>query len=198
LKRINKADYALNKSNPVITYRMPGGTTIIVTLKEYLEESLDKTEADFYQLKEFLDNDYLHTKRNESAYWRIVEALKKNNVLAQNEPSAEDEFLNEIYMKEDDKLYHQRVDLSNRIMSLLTPRQERRYRLYYAKGLTTREIARHDGVNQSKIVKSIKQAKKRINVIISILQKQGAQKRRKKIIYRGTYVINGRLPNHGK
>jgi RNA polymerase sigma factor (sigma-70 family) len=167
LESINKDNNAPNESSLDFYCRIADGITVTVTLDEYLKENPDKNEVDFLKLKEFLENDYLHIERNNGAYWKIIKALSKQSVLIQNEPSAEDEFINGVNMNEDDKQHQQLVELSNSVMDRLTERQRRRYRLYHVEGLTTREIAKHDDVNQSKIVKSLRQAKKRINVIIS-------------------------------
>lgn len=163
MKNFQKSDYALNKLNEGIVYPFADGSTETVTLARFLAENPNRTESDFLFYKKFSDSNYFTLDRSENAQ------TKKNTPfddLVETDlcyvPSPEELHFDEINMREETESREQQLKTAKQALNKLTEVQRRRYLMYRIDELTTREIAEKEGVNQSKIVKSLAAAKKKI------------------------------------
>jgi len=164
LKNYKDSDYALNRYNEGIVYRF-ADVTVVVTLADYLADNPDKTEEDFQMLKEFSDADYRKQDRVDNATnKRNVSITELAETLACSEPSAEYAVIG---VSEETERIEERLKLAKGALDALTEVQRRRYILHRAHGLTTREIAAIECVNQSKIMKSLDAAKNKISKFLA-------------------------------
>jgi RNA polymerase sigma factor (sigma-70 family) len=159
MKNYQDSDYALNKHSEGIVYRF-ADEIIEVTLADFLAENPGKTEVDFRKLKAFSDGDYRDQDR--SGYrqtWKnsLLDGLDETEQCAA--PSPEEILIDE---PEKAELRQRQVEIAKRALDRLTEVQRRRYLLHVLKGLTLRQIAEIEGVNHSKIQKSIGEAEKKI------------------------------------
>ena len=166
MKDFRNSDYAINKNAKGIVYRF-ANQTIEITLEDYLRENPDKTPLDFIDLKAISDVDYYETDR--SSYrqtWKNTsfETLgdDKNDMFIL--PSTEDEVIERSELQEETA---KRQSLATYVMDKLTEVQRRRYLMYYVKGLSTWQIAKHEGTNQKSVHESIQAAEKKIKKILS-------------------------------
>jgi hypothetical protein len=157
------SDYAANKNSKAIVYRFVN-ETIEVTKEMYLAENPGKTAEDFDELKEMLDgmcmeqdrNDYRQTWKNIS--FDVLEedgkcaAFSETNALADAEKQRETQ--------------KRRRETIMRIIDSLTEILLRRYLLHAICGRSTWDIAKFEGVNQSKIMKSIKAVEMKIKKVL--------------------------------
>jgi len=167
VKNYTNSDYALNKYSEGIVYKFADGTTVTYTLADFLAENPGKTEADFRALKEFSDNDYLTTDRADNAQ------TKKNSPFDEldettlcRSPSPEDLYIAEINECEEAERRARRGELKDLALAKLTDVQRRRYLLHHVDGLSTWEIAKVEGVNQSKIMNSLTLADRKIKKVL--------------------------------
>lgn len=146
MKEYWKSDYALNKKSASIVYQFATGLAE-VTLEDYIRENPGKTEADFLALKAISDELYARQERaqHSSTYRDIsLSACKEARV-----PSAEEVLERALTLQELEKL---QARLERFLDSgLLTATQRRRFYLYCIQGLSTRQIARADGVSQCSV-----------------------------------------------
>jgi len=164
MKNYNDSDYALNKYSTDIVYRFSDGI-MTVTLADYLTENPGKTEADFYVLKEL--SDAIYQKQNRDDYrrtWKDIPLYGLDGTTACAAPSPEDEVIEKPERKMNDL---RRRELAGQALDTLTEVQRRRYLLYAANGLTTREIAEKEGVGQRTVMDSIQWAEKKIKKFLS-------------------------------
>lgn len=169
MKYYKNSDYALNKASTDIVYNNVNGETEAVTLKKALEENPGMTAEDFQYFKTLSDEDYRETANNDYAAHNqtFFEKLERSDNL-RHTPSAEDELMDTINAQEEAKRRQKLFKTVDRLLKAnLSEKQYKRYWLHHVGGLTTREIARLDGIKQSNAAKSIKQAEKIINVIFS-------------------------------
>lgn len=168
MQNYTNSDYALNKINKkAIVYRF-ADYIVEITLAGYLAENPDKTEADFRALKELSDTDYYERDRFENAQ------TKRNTLFDELDetalcrvPSPEDLFIGEISAREETEQRRQCLATANRALDKLTEVQRRGYLIYHVEGLSTWEIAKSEGVNQSKIMNSMTLADKKIEKVLS-------------------------------
>lgn len=157
-------DYALNKYSDGIVYGF-SDKKVEVTLDDYLSENPDKSADDFRVLKEFSDGDYLAQDRND--YRQTWKNSATNAVFDTDnrcEPSPEDLLISKLDKEETQT---KRKATAQKIWSKLTEVQRRRYWMYHVEGLSTWKIAKLEGVNQSKIMKSLNAAEKKIKKFLS-------------------------------
>lgn len=164
MKHFTQSDYALNKNAEGIVYLF-ANQTIEVTFEDYLRENPGKTPNDFAELKSLSDVDYYETDRsNYRQTWKNTsfDALAETTLCSV--PSAESVVIDEM-----EKLERQRnrATLGKKAWDKLTEVQKRRYLMYHVDGLSTWKIAEIEGVNQSKIVKSLSAAEKKIRKALS-------------------------------
>ena len=168
MKNYQDSDYALNKYSDGIVYRFADGI-VEYTLADYLTENPSKTEADFRELKALSDGIYLQQVTDESRQTRYNVSIHgmedseafggettKDEVIARPEQEAEE---------------NNRLELARKVLETLTEVQRRRYLLYAAHGLTTRQIAEKEGASQRTIMDSIQWAEKKIKKFLEKAKK---------------------------
>ena len=156
LKEYWRSDYALNKKSQGIVYQFADGL-VEITLEDYIRENPDKTEEDFLALKSISDEIYQQQfSRIKAQVRRELPILDCARFAA---PSAEQVMERKITLRE---LEHTRTRLEEFIRSgPLTQIQQRRFRLYCIRGLSTRQIARAEGVTQKSVWKSLHYCQKK-------------------------------------
>ena len=164
MKNYSDSDYAVNKNAKGIVYRFVDGSSVVITIEDYLRENPEKNESDFNELKSLSDSDYLEQDRND---YRLTRKNVSFQVLVESAAcsamSSEEEVIDILDKAEDEK--HQR-EKACMVLDKLTEKQRRRYLMYYVDRLTMRQIADIEGVNHSKIQKSLEAAKKKIQKAI--------------------------------
>ncbi len=150
MKNYWASDYALNQKSKGIVYRFADGV-VEISLQDYLQENPGKTEADFWALKAVSDEIYHQQFNRERAQSRREVPLHTRPDLSV--PSAEQEVETAAALRELEAL-HERLEafISS---GLLTEIQHRRFVLYCFKDLSTRRIARSEGVRQYAVWKSL-------------------------------------------
>jgi DNA-directed RNA polymerase specialized sigma24 family protein len=160
MKNYKNSDYALNKYSDGIVYRFAEGSTVTVTLANYLADNPDRTEEDFKALKKISDAIYFRQDRAENAQTKKntpLSGLKANMVIGQ---TLEDTYFDSVERGK-------AVAAFERLMtsSSLTETQKRRFRLYIIEGLSHRKIAQAEGVAVRAITQSLDAAKKKLKNI---------------------------------
>jgi len=170
MKNYEDSDYALNKkNNQAIVYRLADGSVLTVTVEDYLAENPDKTADDFFALKALSDADYLERDRSEYRQtWKNlpIYGLEETAHCAGDTPEYE-----VIERPEQDAENENRWELALQVLDRLTKVQRRRYLLYTANGLTTREIAKKEKTAQRTVMDSIQQAEKKIKIFLAANKK---------------------------
>ena len=162
MKNYTDNDYALNKFSKGIVYRFADGI-VEITLEEYLLENPDKTEADFAKLKALSDEDYLDRDRTDyQQTWKNVSlhGLDETSACAIDSPE------NEMFEQIEHVARQKKRVLAETALGKLTEVQRRRYVMYHVNGLSTWKIAEIEKVNQSKIMKSLTAAEKKITIFL--------------------------------
>jgi DNA-directed RNA polymerase specialized sigma24 family protein len=170
MKNYTNSDYAVNKNAEGIVYHF-ADQTVEVTLEDYLEENPDKTAADFVALKALSDSDYYETERSDYRQtWKNtpLDSLFAEEAAILSIPSVEDDF---IEGQEHEAAHTKRKSVARLALDKLTETQRRRYLMHHVEGLTTRQIAERECVNQSKIFNSLKLAEKKIHKFFSVGKK---------------------------
>lgn len=134
-----------------------------ITLEDYIRENPDKTEEDFLALKAISDEIY------QRQFSRIKAQVRRELPILDcarfSAPSAEQVMERKITLRE---LEHTRTRLEEFIRSgPLTQIQQRRFRLYCIRGLSTRQIARAEGVRQFAVWKSLTLCQKKFQKFLS-------------------------------
>ena len=166
MKNYQDSDYALNKYSEGIVYRFADGI-VEYTLADYLAENPGKTEADFRELKAFSDANYLASDRSDCRQTRnnvSIHSMEDSDAFGGETPEEE-----VIERPEREAEESKRLALAREALDRLTEVQRRRYLLYTAHGLTTRQIAEKEGASQRTIMDSIQWAEKKIK---KFLEKQ--------------------------
>jgi hypothetical protein len=167
MKNYPDSDYALNKFSAGIVYRF-ADQIIEVTLADYLAENPGKTEADFLMLKALSDADYLERANceNRQTYKKIpLDGVDLLGICSY--PSFE--MVSDIadQARELAEARQFRLKQASVVLDKLTVIQRRRFLWHWVDGFTTREIADMEGVNQSKIMKSLAGAEKKIKKFLA-------------------------------
>ncbi|MBC5787078.1 MULTISPECIES: sigma factor-like helix-turn-helix DNA-binding protein [Clostridiaceae] len=160
MNNYRKSDYAVNKFSEGIVYRF-NSETIEVTLEDYLKENPGKTEQDFQKLKAISDQIYYEqsktdhrvTKKNVS-----IHRLEETNLCSKD--TLEDTYIEQL---EKELAFQSASELLKD--SSLTDIQKRRFLLHIIYGLSTRQIAKQEGVHQNAVWKSIYTATKKLKKI---------------------------------
>jgi RNA polymerase sigma factor (sigma-70 family) len=167
MKHYTNSDYALNKYSEGIVYRF-ANEIVEITLTAYLADNPGKTEDDFRALKKLSDGIYLDQVTDENAQTKKnVPFDEMDETLLYQEPSPEDLLVGEIDTQEEAERYQERLAVISRVLNKLTEVQRRRYLLHHVDGLSTWEIAKAEGVNQSKIMNSLTLAEKKIKKVLT-------------------------------
>jgi hypothetical protein len=168
MKNYRDSDYAANKYSKGIVYRF-ADETVVVTLADYLRENPGKTEADFAALKALSDEMYMEqVNRDYRDTWKDVPFGGLSETEQCAVPSPEDAIVEAEEQAEVDKLRRQ---IGFAAFNKLTEIQRRRYLLHTVKGLTTRQIAEIEGVEQRSVMDSLEWAEKKIKKFLESEQK---------------------------
>lgn len=161
MKNYWASDYALNRKSARIVYCFADGV-VEVSLEDYLRENPDKTETDFLTLKAISDEIYREQERalNAKTYKDISLHICKGATV----PSPEEAIEEAERLRDLEKL---RSLLDGFLKSgILTEVQRRRFSLYCFQGLSTRQIARAEGVSQCAIWKSLVLCQKKFQIFL--------------------------------
>lgn len=146
MKEYWKSDYALNKRSSGIVYQFADGL-VEITLEDYLRENPEKTQEDFLALKAISDEIYAQQFSRTKAQTRRELPLYDDKRLCA--PSAEQMMEVSMRLRELEAMHAQ---LERFIDSgVLTEIQRRRFTLYCFRKLSTRQIARSEGVSQCSV-----------------------------------------------
>ena len=159
MKNYRDSDYAANKYAKGIVYRF-ADQTVEVTLEDYLRDNPDKTEADFVELKALSDEMYLEQVRDENRQtYRNVPIHSLDETDACCVPSPEEVLFDEPERKaRKERMRRQAYEA----IDTLTEVQRRRYIQHRVDGLSTRQIADLEGVEQRSVMDSLEWAEKKI------------------------------------
>ena len=168
MKKFRGSDYALNKFSDGIVYRFTD-RTLEITLEDYLAENPGKTEQDFRELKALSDAIYYDQDRTDSAqtYKNVpIHGLEESDKLST--ASLEDEYTRR---REEEILEYI-------IEKHLTEKQARRIRLCIYQGLSSRKIAKLEGLHYRTIQDSLVLAKKKIEKFLNLYRADPPRNRR--------------------
>ena len=170
MKNFNNSDYALNKKNTeAVVYRFADGKILEITLADYIDENPGKTAEDFIALKTLSDTDYYERDKED---YRITRKNLSIHGLEETETCAGDSLEEEVIEQpEREALENERRELALKALETLTEIQRRRYLMYHANGLTTREIAEKEGTSQRTVMDSIQWAEKKIKKFLKTSKK---------------------------
>ena len=157
MRNYKDSDYALNRYSQGIVYKFADGI-VEVTQEDYLHNNPDKTEADFADLKALSDEIYYWQDRQEHRTSRLnVSMSGMEETTIATAPAIDVELIRK---GEEEKA----LDAAKKLLQSrkLTPVQRRRFLLYFFEGLSTRQIARLEGVHQRAVWDSLKWAEKKL------------------------------------
>lgn len=157
MRNYKDSDYALNRYSQGIVYKF-ADSIVEVTQEDYLHDNPNKTEADFAELKALSDEIYYKQDRQEYRTSRLDVSMSgiEETVIAR--VSAIDVEL--IRKDEEEKALDAAMKLLH--SRKLTSIQQRRFLLYFFKGLSTRQIAKLEGVHQRAVWDSLMWAEKKL------------------------------------
>ena len=156
-----RSDYAINVKSSGIVYRSVTGEITEVSIDVFLSSDTKLTNYDFYKIKEFSDEDYHLTnnlERREESHCLNYYEEAFNNITVD---SLDDIITERLYNQE--KIRKINYVFQHELSSI----QKRRL-LYSMQGLSTRQIARIECVDQKAIVKSLCAARKKIKKKVCI------------------------------
>lgn len=157
MKNYRDNHYALNKYSEGIVYKFVDGI-VEITLEEYLRDNPDKTEADFEELKAMSDEIYYQQDRQEHRTNRLNISIDKiKDKVAETTLPMDVELIR----KEEERKV---LEAAKKLLhsGKLTPVQRRRFLLYFFQGLSTRQIAKLEGVHQRAVWDSLMWAEKKL------------------------------------
>lgn len=162
MKNYKDSDYAVNKYSPNIVYRF-ADRTVEVTQEDYLRDNPDKTAEDFAELKALSDEMYHEQVIQENRTSRLdvsISGLEETELAA---APAVDMVL--IQKGEEEKV----LEAAHRLLhsGKLTPIQRQRFLQHYFQGLSTRQIAKLEGVHQRAVWDSLMWAEKKLKKFYS-------------------------------
>ncbi len=152
MKNYRDNNYAVNKYSKAIVYRF-ADKVIEVTLEAYLAENPGKTVQNFEELKTLSDEIYFEQDRSENAQTKknlSIHGIEETDKLSTL--PLEDEYIR----RQEEQLLEDIID------KYLTENQARRIRLCIYQGLSSRKIARLEGLHYRTIQDSLVLAKKKI------------------------------------
>ncbi|MCI8529514.1 MAG: RNA polymerase subunit sigma-24 [Lachnospiraceae bacterium] len=150
------SDYALNKYSEGIVYKF-ADRIVEVTQEDYLRANPDKTEEDFAEIKALSDEIYYQQDRQEHRTNRKNVSISGMEDCIGEIPALDMELIREGEEKK-------AMDAAKRLLESgeLTQIQKRRFLLHFFRGLSTRQIARLEGVRQQTIWESLYWAGKKL------------------------------------
>ena len=164
-----KSDYALNKYGKGIVYRFADGT-FELTEQAYIEwktgkpvtpEEIQSGQYEFWQeefarFKALSDEEFLRQARGDNREAKRCTSWESmTNTFSDPEASLEEAYERKIE-------YIEKWARIEQAMKNLSEKQRRRAYLYFIQGMTTRQIAKYEGVKQSNVWKSISNFQKKI------------------------------------
>lgn len=162
MKEYWKSDYALNKRSASIVYQFATGL-VEITLEDYIRENPDKTEEDFLALKAISDEIYADQER--ALHTGTYRDVPLDGCRGVSVPSAEKDVIHALTLVELEKIQVQLEYFLD--TGPLTDVQRRRFRLYCIQGLSTRQIARAEGVVQKSVWKSLQYCQKKFRKFLA-------------------------------
>lgn len=160
MRNYKDSDYALNRYSQGIVYKFADGI-VEITLEDYLRDNPDKTEEDFAELKTMSDEIYYQQDRQEyRVSHRNVSISGMEDTLVASAPSVDVEL---IQKAEEKKALEAAIRLLE--SGKLTDVQKRRFCLHFFQGLSTRQIAKLEGINQKTVWESLMWAEKKLKKI---------------------------------
>ena len=140
MKNYKDSDYAANKYSPNIVYRF-GNETVEITPEKFLADNPNMNEDDFLRFKALSDAIYLEQVQTEHFSNRKNVSL---TVLEETEACATRP-IDEYIEKQEEKAVLRAVQ---RFLDsdILTETQKRRFKLYFLRGYTIRQIAKVEHV----------------------------------------------------
>ena len=160
MRNYKDSDYALNRYSQGIVYKFSDGI-VEITLEDYLRDNPDKTEEDFAELKAMSDEIYYQQDRQEyRVSHRNVSISGMEDTLVASALSVDAEL---IQKAEEKKALEAAIRLLE--SGKLTDVQKRRFYLHFFHGLSTRQIAKLEGVNQKTVWESLMWAEKKLKKI---------------------------------
>ena len=160
MRNYKDSDYALNLYSQGIVYKFADGI-VEITLEDYLRDNPDKTEEDFTELKALSDEIYYQQDRQEyRVSHRNVSISGMEDTLVASALSVDAEL---IQKAEEKKALEAAIRLLE--SGKLTAIQKRRFYLHFFHGLSTRQIAKLEGVNQKTVWESLMWAEKKLKKI---------------------------------
>ena len=149
-----KSDYALNRRNPnAIFYRSLSGKHIRLTCEDFT------SDEEFSRWKDWSDREYHETEKADHVFHNHTLSIHGLSEILLTVLSAEDVLMETFDQQERQKLRRLLIEGIDRC---LTQPQRRRIRLYYANGLTMRQIAEAEGVQHQSIVRCLAAAKRNL------------------------------------
>lgn len=160
MKNFRDMDYALNKYSKGIVYKFVDGITE-TTLEDYLYENPHNTKEDFVKLKKLSDEIYYEQDKHQNRISRLdinfqyVKQIENKNTFIS--------FL-VIDTEESESKKEKALAAARELIKSgkLTEIQKRRFLLYFYKGLSTRQIARQEGVHQRAVWDSLRWSRKKL------------------------------------
>lgn len=160
MRNLKDSDYALNRYSQGIVYKFADGI-VEITLEDYLRDNPDKTEEDFAELKAMSDEIYYQQDRQEyRVSHRNVSISGMEDTLVASALSVDAEL---IQKAEEKKALEAAIRLLE--SGKLTDVQKRRFYLHFFQGLSTRQIAKLEGINQKTAWESLMWAEKKLKKI---------------------------------
>lgn len=158
MSNYKKSNYAINKVCKGIVYRNADGSILEVTFEKIAKENPQFTLEDFKKLKTLSDELYHEEAKNDWNYhYHVTNDLDENHSSDWiSTLSLEDE----IIKRSDEKAFAEKLRIA--ISTLLTPIQQRRFKMFLFERFTYREIAKFEKTNIRAVWESIDLAKKKI------------------------------------
>lgn len=160
MRNYKDSDYALNRYSQGIVYKF-ADCIVEVTLEDYLHDNPHKTEEDFVQLKALSDEIYYLQDRQGQRTSRYDVSLNGLEEVVIGPTLPIDTEL--IKKSEEAKALAAAEQLLD--SGKLTMIQRKRFLLYFFEGLSTRQIAKLEGVNQKTVWESLMWAEKKLKKI---------------------------------
>ena len=157
----SKSDYALNKLDPdAIVCRSATGEHIRLTREDFA------SDEEFSRWKDWSDREYHETEKADHVFHNHTLPIHGLSESSMTVLSAENVLMEVFDQQERQKLRRLLIEGIDRC---LTQPQRRRTRLYYANGLTMRQIAEAEGVQHQSIVRCLAAAKRNLQKFLENL-----------------------------
>jgi RNA polymerase sigma factor (sigma-70 family) len=155
-----ESDYAKNKYSHNIVYQTSNGT-VEITVTQYLNENPTRDEQDFWDLKALSDKEFHREAKQENTaaknnvrFDTIYKSIESDFFIL---PSPEELLL----VREQKQREHNFIE---KLLSLLSEAQRRRFILHFVDGYSFKEIADLEGVTMSAVRVSIFEARRKLRV----------------------------------